>query len=247
MGSKLRFNPAPGWPAPDDPSWLPPAGWQPDPSWPPAPAGWKTVVDARPWPARHKVLTGVGALFVVGAIATAAGGGNSEKVDVTLDSPAASAAAASTPSKAPATPTKAAPTKALSPTEQLAAAIDHELGKPNRKGVKRVQGVDLSDGQLVVTYAMDDNLTKGFIKDGAYSDTGKVLKLVQASGIKATSLVVQGTLELQDKLGNSVGEKPVVTISFDQNALQHANVDNLPGKLILNAADEVAIRHDILG
>ena len=34
-----RFNPPPGWPA-LLPDWRPPAGWQPDPSWPPAPTDW---------------------------------------------------------------------------------------------------------------------------------------------------------------------------------------------------------------
>lgn len=35
----MRFNPAPGWPAPP-PGWMPPPGWAPDPRWPPAPPGW---------------------------------------------------------------------------------------------------------------------------------------------------------------------------------------------------------------
>lgn len=38
--SAFRFNPAPGWPAPE-PGWKPPAGWAPNPSWPPAPPGWQ--------------------------------------------------------------------------------------------------------------------------------------------------------------------------------------------------------------
>jgi membrane protease YdiL (CAAX protease family) len=40
----LRFNPAPGWPAPP-PGWLPPANWSPDPSWPQPPPGWTLVID----------------------------------------------------------------------------------------------------------------------------------------------------------------------------------------------------------
>jgi hypothetical protein len=36
----FRFNPAPGWPAPEA-GWKPPAGWRPDPSWPPSPPGWQ--------------------------------------------------------------------------------------------------------------------------------------------------------------------------------------------------------------
>ena len=58
-----RYNPPPNWPAP-------PAGWtpprlQPDPAWGPAPQGWKLWVDDRDWFLRHKVLTGIGAFFVL--------------------------------------------------------------------------------------------------------------------------------------------------------------------------------------
>lgn len=38
----LRFNPPPGWPTPED--FVPGPGWQPDPSWPPLPAGWQLWV-----------------------------------------------------------------------------------------------------------------------------------------------------------------------------------------------------------
>jgi hypothetical protein len=36
----VRFNAPPGWPVPV-PGWSPPAGWQPDRSWPQAPQGWQ--------------------------------------------------------------------------------------------------------------------------------------------------------------------------------------------------------------
>ena len=39
-----RFNPPEGWPPPP-PGWLPPAGWTPDPTLPPAPDGWRWVID----------------------------------------------------------------------------------------------------------------------------------------------------------------------------------------------------------
>ncbi|WP_432939457.1 HIRAN domain-containing protein [Kribbella sp. CA-253562] len=38
--TRIRFAPAPGWPAPPD-GWEPPVGWQPDPQWPAAPVGWQ--------------------------------------------------------------------------------------------------------------------------------------------------------------------------------------------------------------
>lgn len=38
-GTYLRWHNPPGWPE-RHPKWTPPVGWQPDPSWPPAPDGW---------------------------------------------------------------------------------------------------------------------------------------------------------------------------------------------------------------
>lgn len=35
-----RFNTPPGWPPPPSEDWLPPLGWQPDPTWPVPPDGW---------------------------------------------------------------------------------------------------------------------------------------------------------------------------------------------------------------
>lgn len=46
-----QFNPPPGWPTPA-PGWTPPADWQPDPCWPPAPPHWNfwVVVETAPTP-----------------------------------------------------------------------------------------------------------------------------------------------------------------------------------------------------
>lgn len=43
--TRLRFNPAPGWP-PAPEGWEPFPGWEPDASWPPAPEGWHYWVGA---------------------------------------------------------------------------------------------------------------------------------------------------------------------------------------------------------
>jgi hypothetical protein len=43
-GSRLIFNPPPGWPKPPN-GWSPPKGWTPDPSWPEPPPGWQLWVN----------------------------------------------------------------------------------------------------------------------------------------------------------------------------------------------------------
>ncbi len=40
----MRYNPPPTWPAAPE-GWRPPPGWEPDPSWPAAPEGWQLWVE----------------------------------------------------------------------------------------------------------------------------------------------------------------------------------------------------------
>ncbi|GAA3814139.1 Ltp family lipoprotein [Cellulomonas soli] len=94
-----RYNPPPNWPAPPV-GWTPAPGWAPDPSWGPPPQGWQLWVEDgiddpaaapplesspldRPtgssWPARHKVLTGIGAVVVLFILIGALNGGNDDE------------------------------------------------------------------------------------------------------------------------------------------------------------------------
>ncbi|MDX6256758.1 MAG: hypothetical protein QOJ11_3092 [Frankiales bacterium] len=112
----MRYNPPPNWPQPPS-GWSPPTGWHPDPTWPPPPPGWSLWLDdtmQRPWPARHKVLTGLGAFVVLAVIAAAIGGGTSKPGGApgsqsTKPASQSTTKAAAT-SSAPATSTSPAPT-----------------------------------------------------------------------------------------------------------------------------------------
>jgi hypothetical protein len=47
VARRLRFNPPPTWPRPPD-GWRPAAGWRPHPSWPAPPAAWPLWVEDVP-------------------------------------------------------------------------------------------------------------------------------------------------------------------------------------------------------
>lgn len=121
-----RFNPPPGWPPPPSPGWLPPPEWQPDPAWPPPPPGWQLVVDdpAPPghagqanWFLRHKLLTGLAALFAILIIAGVASGGGGK----------------SPPNSGTTSATSAAPTTKAS-GQSAASGPTARLGTPVRDG-----------------------------------------------------------------------------------------------------------------
>ncbi|XVX20161.1 DUF4352 domain-containing protein [Actinomycetota bacterium] len=94
-----------------------PQQWQPtNPPAPPAPAP-----KQKSWFARHKILTGLLALFLLGGIGSAMGGGDGAATDAasTEASPAASAKASS-PAKASAAKSTAAPAKSAQSAEKSA-------------------------------------------------------------------------------------------------------------------------------
>lgn len=103
-----RFNPPPNWPNPPA-GWSPPPGWVPDPSWGPVPEGWQLWVEdetppapvsvpgtvaaapasapglgqpaKKSWVARHKILTGAGALLVLIIVIGALSSGGDKDAD----------------------------------------------------------------------------------------------------------------------------------------------------------------------
>ncbi|MCE1180403.1 MAG: DUF4352 domain-containing protein [Micrococcales bacterium] len=117
-------QPEPQWQGQPQQQWQPPAGqpqqqWQPpagqpqqqwQPSNPPAPPA--PAPKQKSWFARHKILTALLALFLLGGLASALGGGGDSSTDAATGetSPAASAAASS-----PAKPSSATPAKKPEP------------------------------------------------------------------------------------------------------------------------------------
>ncbi len=191
----MRYNPPPNWPTPPA-GWTPPQGWQPDPAWGPPPPGWHVWVDdgstaPAPSPAsakgswfkRHKILTGLGALLVVGGVSTALGGGDDPTAPVaggtkpvptsstsssssssTASSKTAAPASTSTTKAAPSTTTKVAPKP--KPTQELTSGQKNALRSAenylsfapfSRQGLIRQLSSEAGDGYSVkdATYAAD--------------------------------------------------------------------------------------------
>jgi len=184
----MRYNPPPNWPTPPA-GWTPAQGWQPDPAWGPAPLGWQVWVDdglttpaSSPastkgsWFKRHKILTGLGALLVVGGVGVALGGGDDPTTPVaggtkpvpTSSSTSSSSSSSTTSSKtgAPAsTPTtKVAPKP--KPSQELTSGQRNALRSAenylsfapfSRQGLIRQLSSEAGGGYSVkdATYAAD--------------------------------------------------------------------------------------------
>lgn len=129
-----------------------------------------------------------------------------------------------------------------SPEETVRAAVADALGDLNRDGARLDQVTYWpDDGGVTVTYALNDNLSSGMIRTGAWGDNADIIRALRATGLKLGPLVTTGTFEMLDDLGNPLGERPVFTVEYSAKAVNQANLDNLPGDMLESAADNVTI------
>ena len=134
------------------------------------------------------------------------------------------------------------PAPDLTTPEGLAAAITSKLGEENNMGVPRNVDVSLYEGDLFVSYVLDENLTNNLLIVGAWQDIEEIVKLAQLSGL-SNNLTVNATLELFDTNGNSVGQTYVVTANFLDDKLPLLNTENLAGRDMWEKASSFYVYH----
>jgi hypothetical protein len=104
---------------------------------------------------------------------------------------------------------------------KLRTDIETALGKSYRN-VPRVWEVQFKDQVVSVRFSIDDNLTAGLIKSSAKSDIKAILKAVQDAGFPYSEINVIGTLDMQDKFGNSQ-EDEVVRATYLHSTVNKIN------------------------
>lgn len=167
--------------------------------------------------------------------------------------PAATVAPTATPmpTDTPAPTATAAPTATpaptLAPEEALRAAVVTALNDGNR-GVDRVRDVILlDDGSVSIGWAINDNLTKGFVLGGARGDVVDILRAVRDTGLPVTGVNLAGTFSMVDVYGNT-SESIVVSASYGADTLAKLNLDNvLLQKTIYEAADSIKVHPEFQG
>jgi hypothetical protein len=110
--------------------------------------------------------------------------------------------------------------------EGLRAALELELGESTNTGVPRGVEVSISEGDLYVLFVLDENLSNKLTIGSAWTDVSEVVKLVQLSNL-SKNLTINGTLELLDSNGNSLGQRSVFTANFIDEQVPLLNTDNL--------------------
>lgn len=141
----------------------------------------------------------------------------------------------------------ATPGPTLAPEQALRAAVVAVLRDGNRD-VERVRDVILlDDGSVSIGWAINDNLTKGFVLGGARGDVVDILRAVRDSGLPITEVDLAGTFSMVDIYGNT-NESIVVSASYSADTLAKLNLDNiLLEKTIYEAADTIRVHPEFQG
>lgn len=146
-----------------------------------------------------------------------------------------------TPRATPAAQPSPEPTSTpLPPDLQLKANLTNALGDSNRYDGDKLTDVQIiDDGAVIDVYwGVNDNLSDGWVKDGAKLDIVNILKTIRESSINYESVGVYGKFPLVDKLGNS-SEGFVIKAKYNRVTVDKIKFDNLLAKNIYDIADEV--------
>lgn len=133
----------------------------------------------------------------------------------------------------------------VSTPELLSGALTNVLGQETNTGEPRAVEVSIFEGDLFVSFALDENFTTSSTIISAWVDTSKIVKLVQRSGL-SDNLTISGTLDLIDTNGNSVGQTIVFTANFLDGKVPLLNTENLFGRDMWESAASSFVYHPAL-
>jgi hypothetical protein len=122
----------------------------------------------------------------------------------------------------------------------LRAAIEKQLGTTTNRGVPRNVIVQFEGRDLLVWFALNENLTNKLVIVGAWKGTEEIVKLAQQSGL-VDNLYVFGTYAFQDKYGNASGEGIVFNAEFLEGSIPKINTDAFTGSMYADVATSVTI------
>jgi hypothetical protein len=139
--------------------------------------------------------------------------------------------------------TEATTTTATAPPSQadvVMAAVEDALGDSNRDHMPRFTVTANPGLDVIVTWAINENLTEGLTKDAARIEAVDILKAVRETATEYSGVRVEGTYPLIDQYGNASEERVVLAV-YSRDTLGRFHWENFRFKNIFepSVADEV--------
>ncbi|MBW8042452.1 MAG: hypothetical protein FVQ85_20990 [Planctomycetes bacterium] len=162
---------------------------------------------------------------------------NQEKEEVTTNQSVAKSKETAAQKKPPKPTTISIPRSGT--FEKLQYEIKRVLGSSNR-GIAKIYKIEETRRNVKIVFSIDDNLTNGWVKDGAKIDIIKILKAVQSSGYRYSEVAIFGTFSFSDVYGNSE-ESVAVKASYTPSTVNRINWENFLYNNVYKIADSVWI------
>jgi len=113
------------------------------------------------------------------------------------------------------------PTNTPDPLIALLEELEDELGPSNREDVERVT-VIFEEDTFYIKFAIQDNFTAEWIRQGMANDTLTILAIIDNNSIPYEWVVVEGTFPLVDAFGN-VREATVLVATYSRATIGQIN------------------------
>jgi hypothetical protein len=156
-----------------------------------------------------------------------------------VPSPTATRAPTDTPTPIDTPTIIPSPTPTVLDAACIEGLVRDALG-PGNRDVPRLTNivVDMETSSVAVTWAVNDNLTEGLIKDGLWLDVAEVASALTGSPYHVRYLRMLGSFSMVDVYGNT-SETQVVNVAFEENTLYCANWDAIDSHNIYLIADSL--------
>jgi uncharacterized protein YxeA len=129
------------------------------------------------------------------------------------------------------------------PQTKLTNAVTSALGeKSNREGKKITASTLDSNGNILVKFKGDENVTENMTVTGIQMDIRDALKAIQKSNVPYNKANVITTYSMVDKFGNAK-ESDVINLTYSKATIDKINFDNFDRKNIYSIADTVTFVH----
>jgi hypothetical protein len=129
------------------------------------------------------------------------------------------------------------------PETKLTNAVTSALGeKSNREGKKITNLFLNSNGNILLRFKGDENITENLTITGIQMDIRDALKAIQKSNIPYNKVTVITTYSMVDKFGNAK-ESDVINLTYSKATIDKINFDNFDRKNIYSIADTVTFVH----
>jgi hypothetical protein len=187
---------------------------------------------------KHKIITGLAILFILGSIGSAAGGGSkttavapTNTTNTTATNQAAVLAAA----------------KAKAETDKMNSDIVYfSQVKAKEVVTDRFVSAENSSGSILITFKLSDNLSMKMVGDVAFMDASKIFANYKGHAGAYNDVTCLGTYPMKDKYGN-VTNDVIFAITLDKDTIQKTTFENLnPPTDLLPLASSHAIRPELL-